>query len=274
MSDWTLAGELKKRGMSITDACKLCKMDRPTMEILVGGGKTLPQLALKVAKAMHLTKEQAKTLGQPLKSPNWMKRDSGMGTPKRINIMEHWYNALDKDKPAEDEGKHRRWIDAAAVARWLWTSKQDLSVWYNNQGFKFGDVNQIRTDKVRHMRIAEAEEIMGLPPEVMETDRDMGNVVVQVRFQLNKGRIDRMTGGKKLDITTMIDRYMAVRGNVTNRKSAGNAVHDLMDKLELGKPVTSNVLKNICAVWQLPMYEVADLVVWQHTRVGGEADAE
>lgn len=67
MEGWTLKKELASRGWSLTQACILCDMDRPTMEILVEGGQTLPQFALRVGERMHLTMEQTRSLGKPLK---------------------------------------------------------------------------------------------------------------------------------------------------------------------------------------------------------------
>ena len=95
--EWTLKNEMAQRGMSLTEACRRCDMDKATMEILLAGGETLPRLALKVGRGLGLTREQTETIGQPLQSASWGK--DGLPAPHKIDVAKDWTKYLtEKEK--------------------------------------------------------------------------------------------------------------------------------------------------------------------------------
>lgn len=94
---WTLAQELKDRGMTVRQAAMACGMDMATMTVLADGGKTLPQLALKVARGLGLKREQARQIGQALDATRWPKKQRdgmGLAVPQKIDIDKEWWRRV------------------------------------------------------------------------------------------------------------------------------------------------------------------------------------
>ena len=120
----TLQEMIAARGLTVQEAQKLSGISPETFAVLLDGGRTIPQLALKVGRNLHLTREEVKQLGKPLNRADWKRLE--LPVPPPIDGDPFWYEKVDKPvmeragKKPEDPHKgmlRRIVVDAAAVKR-------------------------------------------------------------------------------------------------------------------------------------------------------------
>lgn len=105
---------IEARGLTEKEAWKKSGISIALFDALLGGGVTLPSLALKVGANLGLTMEETKQLGQPLDREKW--RRLGLPVPAPLDGDPRWYEKLGREQkrrmpgesPAEHEKPNRR----------------------------------------------------------------------------------------------------------------------------------------------------------------------
>ncbi|MBQ9720994.1 MAG: hypothetical protein IJV64_09920 [Oscillospiraceae bacterium] len=99
-----LRGWLREKGMSEKEAEARCGRIglRQVYEALLGGGQTMPQLALRIGLALGMDAEEVRPLGHPLDKRKWtarLKRGRAGEEPlllaDEIDLREDWYTQID-----------------------------------------------------------------------------------------------------------------------------------------------------------------------------------
>lgn len=220
MDGWTLKQELQNRGMNLEQAARACGMDYATMGTLIAGGKTLPRLALKVAKGLHLTQQQAKTLGQPLDRKVWTKPNNGLPRPNPIDISPTWYERIKLDGSVGGTFQDRPvWLDIESIARYLWEMNRDVTAFVSEKGCTEQYINSIITDAVRAAAIEKVEKKWDVPPEIAETRHSLQGAVIKVRWSLDEELIAKTLHEKRLSRGDVVEMYKK-RFNITGNNAA------------------------------------------------------
>lgn len=99
---------IEARGLTEKEAWKKSGISIALFDALLGGGVTLPSLALKVGANLGLTMEETKQLGQPLDREEW--RGMGLPVPAPLDGDPRWYEKLGREQkrrmPGESPAAH------------------------------------------------------------------------------------------------------------------------------------------------------------------------
>lgn len=150
---------LRQRGMDEEAALRRSGISRQTFEVLLGGGVTLPQLALTVGRNLSLTREETRQLGMPLDKEAWKRNKVPF---KRVDADPHWYLRLGE----KIESVYEMYLDVDALANVLMEKRLDLAAYCR----QYPDVYAVnrRMPEGRRKIIERIAEDLGVPMERLE----------------------------------------------------------------------------------------------------------
>lgn len=151
---------LRKRGIDEETGLKMSRISRQTWEILLGGGVTLPQIALQVGKYLHLTREETKQLGSPLDKRAWQLAKAPF---KRIDADPEWYKRIAE----EPDEYYDKYLDTGELTQVLLEKKIGMNEFYATHP-DMRCVNS-RLSAGRKKAIAKVAKELGVPMERLET---------------------------------------------------------------------------------------------------------
>lgn len=94
-----IAEKLKEKGLTVQEAAKLCGVTGQTMSVLNDGWKTLPSLAIKVARGLGLKPEEAREIGHVLNRRTWERLENRK--LRDMDFRENWWEKIHTNEPEE-----------------------------------------------------------------------------------------------------------------------------------------------------------------------------
>lgn len=273
MQTWTLKAELDSRGLTVEQAAMVCGMDYATMGVLYGGGKTLPRLALKVAKALKLTREQARQIGKALDRHVWCRANSGLPAPHPTDVRETWYEQIREPGVVMDAVSTKPvWLNLGAVALWLWQQGRDAEVgeWISERGCAEQKVNYIDNAAIRRAKIEEIESRYGIPIEVAECEQSMKHVVVKGKWYMDPVAIFRGRQQKGLAKYQVVRLYAERFGS--GQPKTYKYVYNMMKNGEDGQGVSLGAAQRLCELLGMDLHNDVRLNIMLRRSKQGEKD--
>lgn len=158
---------LEELGITAQQAASICDISGTTMEIVVSGYPTLPQIAIKIAKGLGLTREEAKPLGQALDAKKWGR--DGLPKANPVDADPEWYKAIPEKRKANGPMTIGTYVDTMAVLNRLIELGKDTD--YLTRvlgGVSLRSVNN-RLEDTRKKYIRELAELLKLPVKKITT---------------------------------------------------------------------------------------------------------
>lgn len=258
---WTLAQEMQRRGMNPQEFAKFCRIDYATMGILLSGGQTMPSIAIKVARACHLTPEQAKKIGKALNKKTWLKENSGLPRPKRIDVTENWYDLMNAKTAKEVYTGKSIYLDTGGVALWMWKNGRDVRPWLTRCGMTEQKVNTIKGDETRLEAIKEIEARYDIPPNIAETERCMKGVLELFRFNIGAANMDNIMKEKGIGRPELTRRYMALYQKGWTYKQTYSYICKLLANGGYGNGLTIEAATELAGCLEIDLHKDAQAVI-------------
>lgn len=234
--------------MTSEQALKASGLSRRTFEILLGGGVTLPQLALKVGKALKLTQEEVKQLGKPLAKASW---DAQKLPYKPIDVDPEWYRKLRGNVEAKDEV----WVDRKALLQILLERGIDQKTFYDQYpGLRTMNYCQMES---RMELIKQISEALGVPEEKLTSyKRQIGSV--EAMYTIRQGRVEALMRERNMNRLQLAG---AMWPNGGNERTPYRRLNRMWEKIRAGEPVSKLRAEAIARVLEVEVKDIADIAI-------------
>ena len=249
MPESPLAEMISKRGMTREQAFNASGLSRSTFDILMGGGVTLPQLALKIGKGLRLNQDEVKQLGKPLNKETW---EAQKLPYKSIDVDPHWYRQIGK-KLDKSLDAYEMYLDKAALVQELLARGMDYSTFFNAHP-EVGNVNR-GTPERRRKLIAYIAELLGVEPSKLETPHYYhGNV--EQRFLIRKDDLEKAMQLRGMD---RVELAKATWTPEDATKTPTRRMVKMWQTIEDGDTVTVWLAEKIAEVLGVEVIDFADV---------------
>lgn len=132
---------IEARNLTVQEAQKLSGISPETFKVLLDGGRTIPQLALKVGRGLHLTQEEVKQLGKTLDRAEWKRLE--LPVPPAIDGDPLWYEKVDKLPRPREKAKRKVDNPHAGMIRRIKIDATALKKAMDARGLRELDVKKI-----------------------------------------------------------------------------------------------------------------------------------
>lgn len=248
MQETPLKEMLRKRGMTYEQGLKASGLTRRTFDILIGGGVTLPQLALKVGKGLKLTQEEVKLLGQPLDKASW---DAKKLPYKAVDVDPKWYKKLRGRGEVSDE----TWLNREAMLKTLLERGMDQKEFYALHP-ELHNANQANEEDRRQL-ISQMEAELGLPEGSLATSK-LTKGQMEIMYLVKQAAVEELMRQKGLS-RIQLARAMWMPGN--DERTPSRRMSDLWQHIEAGEVVSKARAELLARTLEVEVEEIAEVKI-------------
>ncbi|MBE5803342.1 MAG: hypothetical protein E7316_02410 [Clostridiales bacterium] len=224
-----------------------------TFEILLGGGVTLPQLALKAGKGLKLTQEETRQLGKPLDKTSW---DAKKLPYKPIDVDPMWYKHM-RCKAEEPEAA---WMNREALLQLLLEQGIPQRDFYAAHT-ELRNVNCCQPER-REEIIRDIAAELGVQADVLRTKKPQKGQM-EIMYLINKHEVEELMRRRNMN-RLQLARAMWMHGE--DERMPSRRMCTLWQKIEAGEPVTQRLADIMAGALGAEVCEFASIAI--RTRKG------
>ncbi len=257
-----IRNKLEEKGLTVQQAAKLCGVTGATMTVLEDGWQTIPSLAIKVARGLELTQEEARKIGHVLSRSRW---ETVENTKVRgLDFNPRWYTKLDKVPEEEKQynsfsgemdakrktrqKKTHKYINILVVSEWAagrMTNCTELVELVTGQ--KLYDINRESALKGRDDYIRKVADTVGMTFEEITLDhKPAGRDGMDVRYLGNVEKL--LQAAKELDVSM---EKASKRHGVS-----GTFASSVLDRSKMGTLFAPATARKMAEILEKDFYEL------------------